>query len=130
MESINGIQDRDVCQPLWVTEFLVATFPDLFMLYENNDSDDYYDFIYPTESDGVIKYFYQSQIMEVLQWADYESFALATDFLTAVDSLQRENLPSVHLEDIRRLVSVSDFSLFLLCYRIPGSKLLTQISRL
>ena len=109
MAFTDGIQDRDICQPLWVTEYLVATFSDLFALYDTDDEDDYYEYIYPTESDGVIKYFYHSQIMEVLQWADYDSIERCVDFLTAVDKIQRENIPSAHLEFVQLLVSFSGF---------------------
>ena len=107
MQNINGLQDSEICQPLWVTEFLVATFPELFLFYDNNDLDeDYYSYIYPTETDGVIEYFYDCCVRDLLQWASYDTISAAAEFLASMDYLQRcENLPICHLENVRSLVS-------------------------
>ena len=106
MTHINGLQDPEICQPLWITEFLVSAFPDLFLLYDEDDDDDFYSYIYPTETDGVIDYFCDSQLREFLQLANYETIQLSACFMTAVDYIQRkENLPVCHLENVRYLVS-------------------------
>ena len=106
MRRINGLQDPEICQPLWLTEFLVSAFPDLFLLYDDDEDDDFYSYIYPNRSDGVVNYFQDSQLREFFQLADYETIRLSTNFMTAVDYIQRqENLPVCHLENVRYLVS-------------------------
>ena len=107
MRRINGLQDPEICQPLWITEFLVSAFPELFLLYGEDEDEDFYGYIYPDRTDGVIDYFYDSQLREFFQMADYETIRLSEDFLTAVDYIQRrENLPACHLENVRYLVSL------------------------
>ena len=113
MRDINGLQDSEICQPLWVTEFMVATFPELFLFYDDENDEDYYSYIYPSRTDGVIDYFTDCLIRNFLQWADYDTIRLTTEFLAAMDYLQRhENLPVGHLETVRNLVSFLFSELF------------------
>ena len=106
----------DLCTPLWMTEFLRSAFPDLFD--PGPISFDYEYYIYPAKIDGVMEFFYESQLLDILQNGTYESLDGAVEFLRSVDQLRKDYLPSSHLASIRCLVS---FSLFSFCNKILTS---------
>ena len=105
MDDLYEVSDRDICQPEWLSDFVQDNFPDLFLRYD--DEFDYTDYIYPIESDGVTNYLFKSQIGEILQIQHSSELLELLEYLRSIDLLQREYLPSHHLEDVRFLVSFS-----------------------
>ena len=101
-----------------MTEFLRNAFPDLFD--PGPSSIDYEYYIYPAKVDGVMEFFYESQLLDILQNGTYESLDGAVEYLRSVDQLRKDYLPSSHLVSIRRLVSFS-LSVFVLRLLLSAS---------
>lgn len=105
MDNLFNLSDRDVYQPKWLTEFLQHDFADYFHHYDHEY--DFNDFIYPIDPDGVTEYLFQSHLYEIMKLQTSHEVHLVVDFLRSIDQLQREYLPSKHLEGLRFLVSIS-----------------------
>ena len=111
MDNLYDLSDRDICQPKWLTEFMQCNFADYFHYYDHEH--DFDDFIHPIESDGVTEYFFQSHLYEILKLQTSQKIQLVENYLRSIDQLQKEYLPSKHLESLRFLVSIS---LILTCF--------------
>ena len=105
MDDLYDLPDNDICQPEWLADFIQNEFPSY--LYHYNDEFDFTDFVYPIESDGIVEYFYQSQISEIMRATTSDEVMHVVCFLRSIDLLQREYLPSKHLDGLRFLVSFS-----------------------
>ena len=113
MNDLYDLPDGDICQPEWLAEFIQEEFSSYF--YHYSDEFDFTDFVYPIDSDGVINYFYQSQLSEILRATTSDEIMHVVCLLRSIDLLQREYLPSKHLADLRFLVSFSYFYFSKIC---------------
>ena len=91
-------ENQDLCQPLWLIDFLVAHFPE--MIYHS--SNDCY-----TEDEGTDPedLFYGTTVMELLRHGSVELVSRALTFVRSIDHILRVDLPSEHILDLRNLVS-------------------------
>ena len=125
MDETRTSSVSDLCTPDWLTNFLKETFPDLFE-YEDN-TPDYTDFIYPMKADGITRFFYGSQLMDILSYGSYHYIEGAESYLRSVDQLRKEYLPSSHYCSIRFLVSFFFFVKSLFGFRILFQKSLSLL---
>ena len=107
MDELRTNSDSDLCTPAWLTEVLKKEFPDLF---DTDDSTlDLSDYIFPIESDGVMEFFPNCQLMDIFQHDSYAYIGGTVSYLRSVDQLRKEYLPSSHLFSIRSLVRFLSF---------------------
>ena len=112
MDDLYDLPDADICQPPWLSDFIQEEFPEL--LTNEDDENDFLDYIYPMETDGVIQYLYGSHLREILKLQTSTEVDLVEDFLRSIDLLQKDYLPAKHLLGLQNLVS--DFSFQSLFY--------------
>ena len=103
MNDLYDLPDADICQPEWLSLFLQEEFAEYYHYYD--DELDFTDYIYPIESDGVTDYFYRSHLYQILHVQTSQEITNVIHYLRSIDLLQREYLPSEHLEGLRYLVS-------------------------
>ena len=98
MKSTTGLENQDICQPLWLIDFLVAHFPEM-LYYSSNER--------YTEDEGYNPedIFYGSTVMEILRYGSATLISRALDFIRSIDHVIRADLPSEHVVDLRKLVS-------------------------
>ena len=126
MDNLHKLPDRDILQPKWLVDFVREQFT--HYLYRHDDDNDFMDYIFPISPDGVTDYFFNSQIAEVLHIQTSSELHQVEEYLRSIDLLQREYLPSKHLECLRFLVS---FPLFLALSPAESNlDLMTQFCRL
>ena len=107
MTRITDLEDQDICQPLWLIDFLVGYFPE--MLFNSSAQYEVFNEDEDFETEDV---FYGSAMMELLRHYDVSLVYRALEFVRSIDHLIREDLPSEHLSAVKNLVSrFSRFSL-------------------
>ena len=94
------LENQDICQPLWLIDFLVGYFPE--MLY--NSSNEVYTEVEELDMEDL---FYGTVLMELLRHGDAVLVDRALDFIRSIDHVIRMDLPAEHLCSVKNLVSFS-----------------------
>ena len=105
MDDLYELSDADIHQPPWLAEYVQIEFAEYFYHYE--DEFDFHDYIYPIEPDGVTRFLFDSHLCEILTLQTSDEVQTIEDYLRSIDHLQKDYIPSKHLQDLRYMVSVS-----------------------
>ena len=99
--SRTTLMNQDICQPLWLIDFLVAQFPEM-IYYSSSECSNTED-----ESSDSEDLFYGTVVMELLRHGSMDLVSRALNFIRSIDHVIRQDLPSEHILDLRNLVSLT-----------------------
>ena len=102
MTNTMGLSDDAIIQPIWVTQFLLDEFMDLYKwgsLYADAGQAitfDHYDYE---------DYFYESEVAMFMFYGDHTIFTRIVQYFQAVDHIQKSEIPAEGLLHVSSLVS-------------------------